>query len=171
MVWAGGVAGVTKAGGTNEGVRMLYIVEIRYNERGESSIRSSELVIDVNGGGWATAVCRRRYRMINEHGRCSGQSRLVAWLYRRCIELERRVVGAWDGCRCRCVVRAEEMRARRYLQRFNTISWHLDIYNSSTQLAYNYPRRSSRTGYRVIWRCRHMKKAIGEMIGFPLNLK
>ena len=51
MVWAGGVAGVTKAGGTNEGVRMLYIVEIRYNERGESSIRSSECVIDVNGCG------------------------------------------------------------------------------------------------------------------------
>ena len=65
----GGVAAVTKEGGTNEGMCMLYIVEREYNERGQSSMRSSELVIDVNGHGWAAAVRRRRYRMISEHGR------------------------------------------------------------------------------------------------------
>jgi len=35
------------------------------------------------------------------------------------------------------VVGVEEMRARRYLQHFNKISWHLDIDNRSTRLTYN----------------------------------
>ena len=68
------------------------------------------------------------------------------------------------------MVGAVKMRARRYLEGFNEVCRHLDIVDMGTHLIYSRPRHSSRTATGRCDRCRQEKKAVREMISFPLIL-
>ena len=64
MVWAKGVAAIVMDKESSDGQCVLYIVEMVYSKRGESSARASECVGDVDGRGWMTANHRWRYQKV-----------------------------------------------------------------------------------------------------------
>ena len=65
------------------------MIEMVYNERGESLVCSSERLVDVDRRGWMAVARPRRYRMVSDRGMSSGRSRIVDGLYMMCIERKR----------------------------------------------------------------------------------
>ena len=69
------------------------MIEMVYNERGESLVCSSVCLVDVDRRGGMAVVRQWRYRMLSEDGMSSGRARISDALYMMCRKRKRWLSG------------------------------------------------------------------------------